>query len=52
MQGYFKDTALVLDTYKYICCLAGIIIDLAHLRLLLFECPYPLIQEHCQIVQE
>jgi glutaminase len=52
LKGYLKDATLALKTYEYICCLAGTIVDLAHLGLLLVECPSPSLLEHSQIVQE
>ncbi|NJO93728.1 MAG: glutaminase, partial [Hydrococcus sp. RM1_1_31] len=51
-QGYLKDAAMALETYEYICCLTGTIIDLARLGLLLVECPSSLLIEHSQLVQE
>jgi glutaminase len=50
-QGYLQDATMALDTYNSICCLSGTIVDLAHLGLLLVDCPSRMQLEHCQIVQ-
>ncbi|ACK68917.1 Glutaminase [Gloeothece citriformis PCC 7424] len=50
-KGSLKNPQLALNTYNYICCLAGNTIDLARLGLLLINPPSPLQKDHCQIVQ-
>lgn len=51
-KGYIENPQLALNTYNYICCLAGNIVDMARLGLLLIKSPAPVQVEHCQIVQE
>jgi len=49
--GYLENWELALETYNFICCLAGTVNSLAQLGLLLITSPPPLRPKHCQLVQ-
>jgi len=50
-RGHLTEAVSALDTYNRLCCLSGTIVDLAHLGMLLLECPPPLQSSHCHTVK-
>ncbi len=51
-KGYLDNPKIALETYNYICCLSGTVLDVVHLGILLVNPLGTLNYQHCQVVQE